>query len=81
MKCTATASACVCGLQLHTDDVPHECGEINVTNPTDGDCGCSWYGDSIEDERFEVVRFPSFYGDGGATGQALYDAVTRELES
>lgn len=57
MKCQATAAECRCGLQLHTDDVPHVCGEVNEAHD-DGVCGGSWYGDSIDAEDFQVVAFP-----------------------
>lgn len=36
---------------MHGDDYPHECE--NTTT-----CGGSWYGDSIQDEAFQVVRYP-----------------------
>lgn len=51
LDCKATAALCRCGLKMHTDDIPHECYDQEV-------CGGAWYGDSLEDEAFQVVRFP-----------------------
>lgn len=57
--CRSVLVSCMCYLEPHGGDVPHECGELAGFENIPG-CGGSWLGEEGA-ENFKIVSYPQVF--------------------